>query len=205
VIDGNIYTPTNITGMYRELIQGYLSATEYSQTKVLPAINKEQDIDHGHPLVVVKRGALSDSGLGIKGDKKKSISLPVGLPFADNYSPSDSEEWKHLQNMAVECTVYGENLAEIERLGYIVYRLILAYSNDVLSKYTPNIKNVSTISLSEIVPSEKHTNRFECYINFNVSFFDETILLMGKNMIEYLNITVSEKSSVNTISLDGKF
>jgi hypothetical protein len=190
--------------MYRKLMTGYLSKTEYSQTKILPAINKEQDIDHGRAFVVVKRGSLSDAGLGIKGDKTKSVSLPAGLPFVDSYSPFDSEEWRHLQNMAIECTIYGENLAEIERLGYILYRLILAYSNDVFSKYTPSIKNVSAVSLSEIVPSKKHTDRFECYINFNVSFLDETILLMGKNMIKYLSITVSEESSVNTISLDGK-
>ena len=155
-------------------------------------------------MVVVKRGALSDSGLGVKGGRTKLQSLPSGLPGADAFSAKDSESYSHLQNLTVECTVYGENLAEIESIAYLVYRLVLAYSNDILSKYTPGIKNVSSPTLSEAVPSKKHTDRYECYISFNVTFFDETILLMGKNMIKYLNITVSEDSSVNIISKDGK-
>jgi len=204
IITADIYTPTNITGMYRKLISQYLEQTEYSKTKVLPAINKEQDIDHGNTFIVIKRGSLTKSELGIKGWNIKGVTLPEGMDATD-ISILDSESWKHLQELGIECTLYGENLAEIEKIGYIVYRLILAYSNDILSKYTPGIKNVSAISLSEAVPSKKHTNRFECYINFNVTFFDKTILLMAKNMIKYLNITVSEKSSVNTIALDGDF
>jgi len=199
VVDGDIYTPTNITGMYRRIISGYLAGTNYSKTKVLPALNKEQSPDHGDSLIVVKRGSLSDSGLGIKGKSERVGILPAGLPGADRFSGADSKSMTHLQNLSVDCTVYGENLAEIEAIGYIVYKLILAYSNDILSKYTPGIKNVTSPTLSEAVPSKKHTNRFECYINFNVSYIDETILLMSENMIKYLNITVSEDSSVNTV------
>jgi len=198
-IEGNIYTPTNITGMYRRIISRYLQSTDYKHTRVLPAINKEQAPDHGDTLIVVKRGSLSDSGLGVKGKGHNVGVLPLGLPNADSFSGADSKSMSHMQLLSVECTIYGENLAEIETLGYIVYKLILAYSNDILSKYTPGIKNVTPPSLSEVVPNKKHTNQFECYIEFNVSYIDETILLMSKNMIKYLNITVLEDTSKNIV------
>lgn len=199
----SIYTPANIAGMYRKLLKAYFSNTLYSSMKITPAINSELEPNHGNPLIVLKRGSLTPTGTGVKGGKEKITSdFPVGIPGSEKFSNLDSKKYYHLQNLEIEVTVYSDTLAECENISYLAHRMFLGYGQDVLANYTDGIKLVSDPTTSEVVPSKKYKDRYESYINFTVTYLDETILLITKNMLEYVRITVSEDSSVDVIQSD---
>lgn len=200
-----VYTPSNITGMYRRLISKYLKTTKHSAARVLPTLNKEQSPDHGDPLILVKRGSLSPSELGVMGGKRKGVDIPKGLPGSDSISGPDSKSFANLLRLDIEVSIFAETLAECETIGYICFKVLTAYSYDVMSKYIPTMKYVSPPTLTECLPSKKHNNRFECYINFNLTYTDESVLLIDKNMIKYIRMSVSEDESTNTIKDYGNF
>ena len=201
----NIFTPTNITGAYRRIIKKYLSSTKYSKTMVLSALNKEEYSKHQDPIVAVQRSTISPTSLGVMGGKEKfKGSLPAGLPGAEKYSPLDSSKYTHLQNLQVVFYIFTETLGEGEAIAYIIHQLLTAYGNDVLSNYTDAIKYVTLPQTSAITPDEKYTSKYIGTISVNVTFQDETVLLIRKNMIKYLRIKVSEEASVNIIASEGR-
>jgi len=202
---GDIYTPSNIAGMYRQLINAYLADTIYNSVNVTPAIHTDQIKDHGNPVVVIKRKTISPSGLGVMGGKGgvDAASIPNSILNQGNISVPDSASYAHFQNLELELSIYADHLAEAETLGYYIYRFLMGYANDVLRQYSDGIKFVTAPTFTEVLPSKKHKQRFEAYISWNVQYLDRTVLLMEKNVIKYLNITVSEDNSTNVISSDG--
>ena len=200
-----IYTPSNIAGMYRQLINNYLKDTVYKAVNVTPAIHTDVIKDHGNAVVVLKRKTITPSGLGVMGGKGtvSAASVPNSILNQGNVSVGDSTSYSHLQNLDLELSIYTDHLAEAETLGYFIYRFLMGFSNDVMRKYSDGIKYASPPTFTEVLPSKKHKQRYEAYISWNVQYLDQTVLLMEKNVIKYLNITVSEDSSTNVISSDG--
>ena len=200
-----LYTPTNITGFYRKALTSYFKTLNLSSIKIFPARNTDQEKTHKDPFLTIKRGTLGSAGLGIANDGRgiSGAVLPAGIPGASGISMGDSRETTHIQTLDIEVIIYGENLAETEKISYLAYKMILAYSLGSMSEFTNGIQYASKPNLTEVLPSKKHSDRFECYLSWQVQFTDDTVLLIQKNMIKYIRITVAEEDS-SKIILDNR-
>jgi len=197
--DKQLLTPTNIVGYYQRMVKSFLNSTEkYQDTEVKPAFNKEANEDFGNPFVVVQRDSLSAQNLGVNGNKTKlPQALPAGIAnFGEKYpeaSVEDSVMYSDLINMGVHLNIYGNSSAEVEAIANTVFPLIMATSYDALKLPFPFIQYVTPPSMSPVNTMEKHTDVYVVALSWNITYRDDTVLLIKKNVLKYATITVREE------------
>lgn len=204
-ISKDISTPVNILGLIKALIDEYIkNETVYNNTMVVSSMNKDSDVKHNHPVISVGRGNIMPNPPRAPGDIENGsgLNLPPPAPGV-KVSEHDSKVLTHFQTMNVEIAVYGASTAEVENLAFIVYKIILSISDNILSGYYDSIKFISEVMLTQVVNSKKYTDKYESYINFNVSFVDKTALIVAQNMIKYIRIVVKEDDSRNVVKEDN--
>lgn len=200
-----LLTPTNIVGYYMRMIKSYLLDSEtYKDVDVKPALNKELNEDFGNPLVVVKRGTLAPMNMGVMGDKKSLTEfMPSAIPsFEENYpdaSLPDSKVYSDLVTMGIHINVYGTTSAEIEAIGNILHPLIMATSYDALKYPFPFIQYVNPPVMSPVDVVEKHDDVYMLNIGWEVTYRDDTVLLIKKNVLKYATIIVRDEPIENVI------
>lgn len=200
-----LLTPTNIVGYYLRMIKAYLEDSgKYAHVSVKPAINKELNEDFGNPIVVVKRDTLSPMNLGVMGDKKNLESaMPSAIPdFEENYpdaSLKDSKVYSDLISMGVHINVYGATSAEVEAIGNILHPLIMATSYDALRYPFPFISYVTPPTMSPVDVMEKHNEIYMLNIAWGITYRDDTVLLIKKNVLKYATIIVRDEPIENVI------
>ena len=203
--DKQLLTPTNIVGYYMRMIKSYLlDSDKYLNVEVKPALNRELNEDFGNPVIVVKRDVLAPMNMGIMGDKK---SLPKFMPsaipgFEEKYpdaSLADSKVYSDLVTMGIHINVYGTTSAEIEAIGNILHPLIMATSYDALKYPFPFIQYVNPPVMSPVNVVEKHDDVYMLNIAWEVTYRDDTVLLIKKNVLKYATIIVRDESIENVI------
>ena len=200
-----LLTPTNIVGYYLRMIQAYLNDSgKYDNIAVKPAINKELNEDFGNPIVVVKRDMLAPMNLGLMGDKKAlTKGMPSAIPdFEEKYpeaSLEDSKMYSDLITMGIHINIYGTTSAEVEAIGNILHPLIMATSYDALKYPFPFIKYVNPPTMSPVDVVERHDDVYMLNIEWNVTYKDDTVLLIKKNVLKYATIIVRDEPIQNVI------
>jgi hypothetical protein len=200
-----LLTPTNIVGYYLRMIQAYLNDSgKYSNVSVKPAINKELNEDFGNPIVVVKRDVLAPMNIGVRGDKKPLTSaMQQAIPtFEEEYpeaSLEDSKVYSDLINMGIHINVYGASSAEVEAIGNIIHPLIMATSYDALKHPFPFIQYVNPPVMSPVDVVEKHDDVYMLNLSWEVTYRDDTVLLIKKNVLKYATIIVRDEPIENII------
>ena len=200
-----LLSPTNIVGYYLRMVASFLSENEvYKKTIVKPAINKELNEDFGEPIVVVKRDTLTPGNIGIMGNKEKLTSaMPSAIPnFNENYpeaSVEDSVMYSDFMSMGVHLTIYGTSSAEVEGIGNTIFPLIMATSYDALKYPFPFIIYVNPPTMSPVDIMEKHDDLYMLTIAWNITYRDDTVLLIKKNVIKYATVIVRDEPIENVI------
>ena len=200
-----LLTPTNIVGYYLRMIKAYLEDSEkYSHIAVKPSINKDMNEDFGNPIVTVKRDVLAPMNIGVMGDKKKLSSyMPSAIPdFEEKYKEAsfeDSKVYSDLISMGIHLNIYGTSSAEVEAVGNILHPLIMATSYDALKCPFPFIQYVNPPTMSPVDVMEKHSEIYMLNIAWQITYRDDTVLLIKKNVLKYATITVRDEPIENVI------
>lgn len=203
--EASLSTPTNITGYYMRMIEGYIkSFDDLSEILVKPAINKELEEDFADPVIVIQRGELTPSNVGIMNSESfdKSGIMPQGIfnekhPDANFY---DSTVHSEMVTMGLNISIYGLTTAEVEKISILLYNLLLAASYDVLRDSFEFILAINPPVLSPVGVSEKHSEIYTAQINWSLVYKDDAILLIRKNVIKYATIIVREKMEERKLS-----
>ncbi len=200
-----LLTPTNIVGYYMRMISAYLKDSDsYSSVVVKPAINKELNEDFGNPIVVVKRDMLNPMNIGVMGDKKSLPSyMPEAIPgFEAEYpdaSINDSKVYSDLISMGIHVNIYATNSAEVEAIGNILHPLIMATSYDALKYPFPFIQYVNPPAMSPVDVVERHDDVYMLNLSWQITYRDDTVLLIKKNVLKYATIIVRDGPIENVI------
>ncbi len=198
-----LLTPTNIVGYYLRMIQAYLNDSDkYSHIIVKPSINNDMNEDFGNPIVVVKRDVLAPMNIGIMGDKKPlDTYIPSAIPdFSKEYPEailSESKVYSDFISMGIHLNIYGTTSAEVEAVGNILHPLIMATSYDALRYPFPFVQSTTPPSMSPVDVMEKHSDIYMLNIGWNVTYRDDTVLLIKKNVIKYATIIVRDEPIEN--------
>lgn len=206
--EAQLLTPTNISGYYLRMIKSYIGSFEdMSRVSVKPAINKELEEDFSDPIVTIQRGELAPYNVGIMNSSKLENSGIIDIGKFENSYPEanfyESEVHSELARMTMNVTIYGSAMAEVEKIGILVYNLLLAASYDALKKTFDFIIGISPPTLSPVAVMEKHSEIFTAQISWTVEYKDDAILLIRKNVIKYATIMLREveegrKASANS-------
>lgn len=196
-------TPSNIVGYYLRMIKAFLQDSDnYKDVSVKPSINKNFNEDFGNPVVVVKRDVVSPMNLGIMGNKNKLTSvMPEAIPgFEVDFPEASLDEsvvYSDLVTIGIHANIYSSTLAEVEAIANLIYPLITATSYDALKYPFPFIKYVNPPTLSPVDVVEKHDDVYMANIAWTITYKDDTVLLIRKNVIKYARITVEDESNKN--------
>jgi hypothetical protein len=98
--------------------------------------------------------------------------------------------------------VYGYTHAETERISILLYNLLFAASYNTFAETFKFITGISPPSVSPVTVSEKHSEVYTSNISWIVTYADDAILLIRKNVIKYATIMLreSEEDRINTVS-----
>jgi hypothetical protein len=203
--DKVLETPMNIVGYFLRMTQKYLQDSEtYSKVQVNPSINDEYFETFGDPLVTIKRGLLQPSNLPMPGFKEPlTKEMPEAIPGLEEKFPEanilESNQYKDLIHMQIQANVYASTLAECESIGNLLHQLYFANSYDVLRVPFPFIQNVEPPIMTETNVMDKHDDVYFLTIQWGLSYWDESILLIKKNVIKYATIIVRDEPIENVI------
>jgi len=196
-------TPSNIVGYYLRMIKDFLGESdEYKKVSVKPAINKNFNEDFGNPVVTVKRDTVSPMNLGVMGNKTDIASaMPEAIPnFEVDFPDASLDEsvvYSDLVTIGIHLNIYSSSLAEVEAIANLIYPLITATSYDALKYPFPFIKYVNPPTLSPVDVVEKYDDVYMANIAWSLTYKDDTVLLIRKNVIKYARITVEDGSNKN--------
>jgi hypothetical protein len=195
--DANLYTATNITGYYTRMIESYIKSFDgMENVSVVPALNKELEEDFSDPVIVVQRGNMQMLNAGImnKGRLPEIPSVDQNA-FDDTFPTANYHEslmYSDMIDMQMSITIYGYTHAETERISILLYNLLFAASYDALSYTFDFITGISPPSVSAVSVSEKHSEVYTSNISWIITYVDDAILLIRKNVIKYVTIMLQE-------------
>ena len=203
-----LLTPTNIAGYYLRMVDSYIhSFDELSRTSVKPAINKELEEDFSDPIIVVQRGELAPHNVGImNSDRLPETGIIPQEQFEESYPEAnyyESNRYSEFVTMGMAITIYGQTLAEVEKIGVLLYNLLLAASYDALGKTFDFIIGINPPTLSPVGATEKHSEIYSAQISWSVEYKDDAILLIRKNVIKYATIMLREVEEDRKQSVDS--
>lgn len=192
-----LLTPINIIGYYTRMIESYISTIpDFDGISIKPVINKELEEDFSDPIIVVKRGNLVPSNIGIMNIAQldgSHIDLDNFSEKQPDVSLLESKVSSELISLSVITEVYGHSVAEVEKIGNVIHRLIMATGYDAMRISFDFIIAVNPPTLTEVGIVEKHSEVYTLQIVWNIEYKDDSILLIRKNTIKYATIMVREK------------
>ena len=129
--------------------------------------------------------------------------MPSAIPnFEEEYpeaSLADSKMYSDLISMGIHINIYGSTSAEVEAIGNILHPLIMATSYDALKYPFPFIQYVNPPVMSPVDVVEKHDDVYMLNIGWQVTYRDDTVLLIKKNVLKYATIIVRDEPIENII------
>jgi hypothetical protein len=198
-------SPSSIIGYLIRMTQAYLAASDtYKKVQVKPSINDEYFENFGDPLVTIRRGQVQPENLGIMGGKTPlPKTFPDGIPGFDDKYPNanflDSNKYTDLVQMVVMVNLYAATLAECENIGFMLYRLFMASGADVLKGPFPFIQFATFPTMTPTEVMEKHDDIYMLSLQWAISYWDDSIVLVRKNVIKYATIIVRDEPVENVI------
>jgi len=198
-------SPSNIIGYLLRMTQKFFEdSDQYSKVKVKPSINDEYFENFGDPVVTIRRGQLQPENLGVNGSKSPlTEAFPQGIPEFEEKFPdaniNESSMYKDLLDMGVLVNLYALTLAECEAIGFLLHRLFMATSYDVLKIPFPFIQYSTPPVMTATEVMEKHDDIYMLSLQWSISYWDETVVLVKKNVIKYATIIVRDEPVENVI------
>ena len=207
--DAKLSSPSNIIGYLLRMTEAFLKDNpQYNKTKVKPSINDEFFEDFGDPVVTIRRGQLQPVNLGINGGKTPLPTvLPEMVPELENKFPDanilDSNMYMDFVQMGVLVNLYASTLSECENIGFSLYNLFMAASYDVLRIPFPFIQYSTPPTMTQTEVMEKHDDIYMLSFQWTIMYWDESVVLVKKNLLKYATITVKDDPMEQTIYRDN--
>jgi len=196
-LDKSFETPKNLIGYYVTLLKSLFQDKEMGDVIVNVSYQEEFVPNNTTPLVLVSRGTLSPALSATPGSTYRLT--PLGEIGAPGVNSNETKTGTFLLEQEMEIKVFSANRAELEKVAYMVYLMLLSCSDDVLSMVFDKIVRVSEPVMSQIVPSPKQSDYYFTQIQWKISYKECNILLFKEKLIKYNRLIMHEKESKRTL------
>jgi len=190
-------TPKNLIGYYVAILKSLFEEKEMGSITVNVSYQEDFVPNNTTPLVLVSRGTLSPALSATPGDTYRLA--PVGEINVPGVNPEETKVGTFLLEQDMEIKVFSANRAELEKVAYMIYLMLLSCSDDVLSMVFDKVVRVSEPVMSQIIPSPKQSDYYFTQIQWKISYKECNILLFKEKLIKYNRLIMHEKESKRTL------
>ena len=189
----DIVEPKNFLGFYSNLIESVLSEHGI-ETKVNIAYEEEITSDGSTLSIYLQKGALTPYGLNAPGTTFKPVSN-ISVEGIPGINPHETLRGCDLFSQDMTIHIFSANRAEIERVSYIIFLLLMATSDDVLDVAFDKIVKVDPPTMAPITALSQNNNYYNTELEWKISFIDSNVLLFRKKMVKFTRLIVRDKQA----------
>jgi len=191
--DKDFETPKNLIGYYVNLFKNFFNEKNMETVQVNVSYQEEFIPNNTTPLILISRGTITPSLSATPGDTFQLT--PVGEINVNGVNPNETKSGIFLLEQDMEIKIYSSNRAELEKISYMIYLLLLSCTDDVLSMVFDKIVRVSEPVMSQIIPYPKQSDYYFTQIQWKISYKECNILLFKEKLIKYNRLIMRENES----------
>ena len=182
-------SPKTLLGYYISAFESFFKENN-REININPSYQENFIPNNTTPVLLVNRGSVAPAILATPGDTFKH--MPVGINGINGINLNETKGASFLLNQQMTLKLFSSNRAELEILGYMVFKILLALSDDVLNEVFQDIIRINPPSMTPIQPIPKSSDYYFIEMEWEIMFKECSILIFKEKLLKYSRLIVQD-------------